>query len=149
MTDMWCPDDGLVHVVMTRGIDIRTLDGPDRAWVVASLIHDSWTVPQMADKLQCSQRLVWNIRVEPMVSVFLFSIAQREESRRRAGAHDMDIRILAGEISRLQTRINALEHTRRVIATRKNHDAVRTMQRPMRATHHISGAKTGDARSMP
>ncbi len=61
----WSPDLHLVERVRSCGADITGAtprERADRAWLVLELTRLGWTAQDMADRMQCSLRLVWKIR---------------------------------------------------------------------------------------
>lgn len=75
----WEPDDAMVLTVRTRVLPHGQLSGPDRAWVVASLTVQGWTVAAIAERLRCSLRLVQQIKAEPMTLVALYALSMRRQ----------------------------------------------------------------------
>lgn len=68
----WAPDEQLVPAILASGkrVDgMKQLDGPDRCWVVAGLTVAGLTAEDIADRLDCSLRLVRSIRAEDMTQV--------------------------------------------------------------------------------
>lgn len=81
----WRPDDALALTVHTRTLPIADLSGPDRAWLVAQLTLQGWTVQRIAERLSCSLRLIQQIKAEPGMLIALHALAvERELSDERA-----------------------------------------------------------------
>lgn len=77
--DWWQPDCNLVDHVRVCKVDITILSGPDRAWVVAGLTALGWTAEDTATQLQCSLRLIRQIRAEPMTIVATYALSLRDQ----------------------------------------------------------------------
>lgn len=78
-SERWQPDDALALTVRTRVLPIGELSGPDRAWVVASLTVQGWTVAAIAGRLKCSLRLIQQIKAEPMTVVALHALGLQHQ----------------------------------------------------------------------
>lgn len=66
----WSPDLQLIPAVMAGGgRKMSQLPTPDRCWVVAGLTLMGLTAEEIADRLDCSLRLVRSIRAEDMTAV--------------------------------------------------------------------------------
>lgn len=66
----WEPDLQLIPAVLAGGgRKMSQLDTPDRCWVVAGLTVAGLTAEEIADRLDCSLRLVRSIRAEDMTAV--------------------------------------------------------------------------------
>lgn len=81
----WQPDEAMVHTLRTRSLPIADLSGPDRAWIVAALTVQGWTVAAIADRLCCSLRLIQQIKAEPMTLVALHALALQQRLAEAAG----------------------------------------------------------------
>lgn len=118
MTAAWCrwtPDENIIDHVRLSPIPIATLNGPDRAWVVAGLTAAGWTAEDTARQLKCSLRLIRQIRADPMFAVARYALTVREQLVRgdvRAADQqrisDRTIRGLQAEVTRAKNQRNQL-----------------------------------------
>lgn len=106
--ERWRPDDALVLTVRTRSLVIADLSGPDRAWIVASLTVEGWTVAAIADRLSCSLRLVQQIKAEPMTLVALYALGVERQLREERGLRHLEGRLAAQELLARDQRISQL-----------------------------------------
>ena len=106
--ERWRPDDALVFTVRTRSLVIADLSGPDRAWIVASLTVEGWTVAAIADRLSCSLRLVQQIKAEPMTLVALYALGVERQLREERGLRHLEGRLAAQELLARDQRISQL-----------------------------------------
>lgn len=106
--ERWRPDDALVFTVRTRSLVIADLSGPDRAWIVASLTVEGWTVAAIADRLSCSLRLVQQIKAEPMTLVALYALGVERQLREERGLRHLEGRLAAQELLARDHRISQL-----------------------------------------
>lgn len=92
----WEPDSQLVAAVLSMPKASRRMSemsDPDRAWLVAGLTLAGMTAKDIAERLDCSLRLVRSIRAEDMTQVCV--VAQRElgettdELRQERGQHHL------------------------------------------------------------
>lgn len=111
----WQPDENLVEHARMCPMKITELTGPDRAWVVAGLAAAGWTAEETAKQLQCSLRLIRQIRAEPMFTVATYALGLREQlllaGVRRAEADRAHARAMAGlrsELNHITTHRNKL-----------------------------------------
>lgn len=66
----WMPDEQMVASVLAgSGRKMAQLNSSDRSWVVAGLTLAGLTAEDIADRLDCSLRLVRSIRAEDMTQV--------------------------------------------------------------------------------
>lgn len=104
MAATWQPDENLLHHARSGACDIRSLTGPDRAWVVAALQVSGMTADESAGLLHCSLRLVRQVRAEPMCVMARYAIMLHDEMCCRAREHARDLRdrdlLLASTIAR-------------------------------------------------
>lgn len=110
--ERWRPDDALVLTVRTRSLVIADLSGPDRAWIVASLTVEGWTVAAIADRLSCSLRLVQQIKAEPMTLVALYALGVERQLREERGLRHLEGRLAGQEIAARDQRIAQLTSQR-------------------------------------
>lgn len=107
--EAWRPDPALVFAVHARVVPIADMSGMDRAWIVACLTVEGWTVSAIAARLKCSLRLVQQIKAEPMTKVALYALTlERQLIDARALRH-MEGRIAAQEITSRDARICQLQ----------------------------------------
>jgi hypothetical protein len=113
--DQWQPDHTLALTVRTRSLAISALSAPDRAWIVASLTAEGWTVAAIADRLSCSLRLIQQIKAEPMTIVARYALNVEADLRQeRAAAHIAD-RTAAQAATAQSQMIARLTHQRDVL----------------------------------
>jgi hypothetical protein len=116
--ERWEPDEGLVYAVQHRPVPISDLSGPDRAWVVAFLTTQGWTVASIAERLRCSLRLIQQIKAEPMTQVAAHCQRLRAQVDAVAALAHLDGVAAATDLAAAQARIAALERQRDVILHR-------------------------------
>lgn len=116
--DRWEPDDGLIYAVQLRPVPIKDLSGPDRAWVVAYLTAQGWTVTSIAERLRCSLRLIQQIKAEPMTLLATYTHGLRRQLEAQGCLHHMEAVALVGDLAAAQARITALERHRDVLLHR-------------------------------
>lgn len=110
--DRWHPDTALVFTVRTRSLPIADLSGPDRAWIVASLTVEGWTVAAIADRLVCSLRLIQQIKAEPMTIVALYALGLERKLREEKGLRHLEGRLADQDSAAKDQRIHTLERQR-------------------------------------
>lgn len=108
-TERWMPDEALVPTLHTRSLPIAGLSGPDRAWAVAALTVEGWTVAAIADRLRCSLRLIQQIKAEPMTLVAMHALALEQRLRHQDALgrlanlqHSRELTERDSEVSRLR-----------------------------------------------
>lgn len=106
--DLWQPDEVLVLTVRTRCLDAKSLSGPDRSWIVASLTAQGWTVAAIAARLQCSLRLIQTIKTEPMTRVATFALRLAAEIAEERSLHHLEQAAAAAHAAGQQKRIERL-----------------------------------------
>lgn len=111
-SDRWQPDDALIFTVRTRQLPIADLNGPDRAWLVAALTVQGWTVAAIADRLKCSLRLIQQIKAEPMTQVALYALALERELRAQRSLLRLATCQAAAELTQRDTTITRLTRQR-------------------------------------
>lgn len=116
--ERWQPDDGLIYAVQHRPVPIADLSGPDRAWIVAYLTAQGWTVASIAERLRCSLRLVQQIKAEPMTTVATHCQGLRRQMDEQACMHHMESIAQASDLAAAQARICALERQRDILLHR-------------------------------
>lgn len=106
--ERWRPDEALVITVRTRVLPISELSGPDRAWLVAQLTAQGWTVAAIAERLACSLRLIQQIKAEPMTLVATYALGLERQLIEERGlrrlvdtAHRAEIATRDAAITRL------------------------------------------------
>lgn len=114
----WQPDDALVPTLHTRSLPIADLSGPDRAWAVAALTVQGWTVAAIADRLCCSLRLVQQIKTEPMTLVALHALALEQRLAHAAALGRLAEIQQARELAEAQGQIARLTRQRDVLMQR-------------------------------
>jgi hypothetical protein len=117
-SDRWQPDEGLVFTVRTRSVAISTLSGPDRAWVVAALTAQGWTVSAIADRLLCSLRLIQQIKAEPMTKVALHALSLAQDLANERGMRHIEGRLAGLELAGRDREIARLSRQRDVLLDR-------------------------------
>lgn len=111
-TERWQPDNALVFAVRARRVPIADLTGPDRAWLVAALTVEGWTVAAIADRLKCSLRLIQQIKAEAMTQVALYALAMERELRNQRALHHMAAHHAAAELAQRDAAIDRLTRQR-------------------------------------
>jgi hypothetical protein len=111
-SDTWTPDPALVLSVRSRTVPIARLAAPDRAWVVAALTLDGWTVRAIADRLKCSLRLIQQIKAEPMTHMAVFAMSTERALLEERNLRRLEGRLAAHETAALQDRVTALTEQR-------------------------------------
>lgn len=97
--ERWQPDPALVFTVRTRSIAIAGLSGMDRSWIVAALTVEGWTVSSIAARLQCSLRLVQQIKAEPMTKVALYALTLQRRLTEAEGLRHLEGRLASQQIA--------------------------------------------------
>lgn len=116
--ERWHPDEGLVLTVRTRCVPISTLEDPDRAWLIAALTLQGWTVASIAERLRCSLRLVQQIKAEPMTKIALHALTIARELSAERGAHRIEIRTATVTAAEKDRQIERLTRQRDVLLDR-------------------------------
>lgn len=111
----WQPDPALVLTVRTRALPISELSGPDRAWVVAALTVQGWTVSAIAERLRCSLRLVQDIKAEPMTKVALYALQLEDDLANERRLRRMEERLATQGVAHLERRIQQLTTQRDIL----------------------------------
>jgi DNA-binding NarL/FixJ family response regulator len=70
----WQPSDELVNLARTHGAEMSDLD---RTWVVVCLTREGWTNAKIADQLDCSVRLIQNIRSRSQHAEYAYELRER------------------------------------------------------------------------
>lgn len=109
---MWEPDTALVFAVRSRSIPIGTLGPLDRAWLVASLTSQGWTVAAIAASLRCSLRLVQTIKSENMTRVAAYAVDAHRRLTEESAARRMEERLSSRLIADRDNRIERLTSQR-------------------------------------
>jgi hypothetical protein len=104
----WEPDNALVFAVRGRSVPIKGMSDMDRAWIVAALTVDGWTVSAIAGRLDCSLRLVQQIKAEPITKVALYAIKLQREVTSCRSLRNLESRTAAQEIASRDDRIEKL-----------------------------------------
>ena len=113
----WEPDEQMVPALLASGnpCTMADLSGPDRCWAVAGMRAAGLTAEQIADRLDCSLRLVRAVLAEPMTAVCSYAatetghfadelrLARRERAIAEAAAADA-----AAEAERLNRQLGRL-----------------------------------------
>lgn len=110
--EQWRPDPALVFAVHARVVPIADMSGMDRAWIVAALTAEGWTVAAISARLKCSLRLVQQIKAEPMTKVALYALTLERELTEFRSLHHMAGRIAGQEITSRDARIAVLQDQR-------------------------------------
>lgn len=75
----WQPDTNLVDHTRISTYPIAKLGPEDRAWVVAGLTVTGYTAEDTARQLQCSLRLIRQIRAEPTFTLAVYALQLRDQ----------------------------------------------------------------------
>lgn len=116
----WRPDEQLVAAVLAgSATKMADLAGPDRSWVVAGLTLSHIKAEDIADRLNCSRRLVFAILADPMTAVCLYALRETaafaDELRlARSGAASLraQMQAVTGELERYRAQLNNLLDSR-------------------------------------
>lgn len=111
----WSPDPALVLTVRSRDVPIASLSTPDRAWVVAALTVEGWTVRAIADRLRCSLRLVQQIKAEPIARMAVYAMQVQRALASEQAVRRLEARITAQEADTLRARVDALTDQRNAL----------------------------------
>lgn len=106
--EQWRPDAALVYAVHARKVPIADMSGMDRAWIVACLTVEGWTVAAIAERLKCSLRLIQQIKAEPMTKVALHALSLERELRAERSIRNLESRLAAQELNTRERRISQL-----------------------------------------
>jgi hypothetical protein len=123
--ERWRPDETLVLTVRTRVLPIAELSGSDRAWIVAALTAQGWTVAAIAERLSCSLRLIQQIKAEPTVQVALYAMGLARDLEAERGVR----------------RLADLQHQRELSI--RDHALERVRAQRDLLLNHITPRKTG------
>lgn len=78
----WTPDDGLVEKVRLIGhpmAEVSRCSCADRVWAVVSLSALGWTAQEIADRMECSLRLIRNIKAEHAAELASYALQLRTQ----------------------------------------------------------------------
>src|SRR5690606_8322487 len=84
------------------------MSGMDRAWIVACLTVEGWTVAAIAERLACSLRLIQQIKAEPMTKVALHALSLERALQDARALRHLECRVAAQELSERERRIAQL-----------------------------------------
>jgi hypothetical protein len=110
--EQWIPDDGLVEKVRCVGCSIKNLSNEDRTWVVVNLSALGWTAQEIADRLDCSLRLIRNIKAEPAAALATYILTLRHQLLNVSGTCRLELTILAQQVGCLSIEVTQLRHQR-------------------------------------
>lgn len=101
--DGWIPDDGLVEKVRLVGYSIKDLPEDskdlDRIWIVVSLSALGWTAQEIADRMDCSLRLIRNIKAEqPAYALAAYAFELRHQILAIAGTCRIEVTSLRQQV---------------------------------------------------
>jgi hypothetical protein len=108
----WQPDDGLVEKVRLGGCGIRDLTNADRAWVVVSLSALGWTAQDIADRMECSLRLIRNIKAESAAELAIYALYLQKQLLAVSGTCRLEISIARQQLDIQATQIAQLQRQR-------------------------------------
>lgn len=111
----WRPDAALVFTVRARTLPIGELGPLDRAWLVAALTHEGWTVAAIAARLGCSLRLIQTIKADNLTRIALYALTTEARLIAESSLRRMESRLAAQtihdrdqQIARLLTQRDAM-----------------------------------------
>lgn len=110
--ESWQPDAALVFSVRARRVPISQLSAPDRAWLVAALTVQGWTVAAIAAQLMCSLRLIQQIKAEDITKVALFALEVDARRAAEASMRHLEGRLFSAAIAEKDATIARLLHQR-------------------------------------
>lgn len=106
--EQWRPDPALVYAVHARKVPIADMSGMDRAWIVACLTVEGWTVSAIAERLACSLRLIQQIKAEPMTKVALHALSLERALMESRSLRHLETRLSAQQLTEREHRITQL-----------------------------------------
>ena len=102
----WAPDLQLIPAVVAgSGRKMSQLTTPDRCWVVAGLTLLGLTAEEIADRLDCSLRLVRSIRAEDMTAVCTYVQTESKNFTDELRLAQMHGRQAAGMLAQSQSEL--------------------------------------------
>lgn len=113
--DGWIPDDGLVEKVRLVGYSIKDLPEDskdiDRIWIVVALSALGWTAQEIADRMDCSLRLIRNIKAEqPAYALAAYAFELRHQILAIAGTCRIEVTSLRQQVYERDTAIDRMKH---------------------------------------
>ena len=108
----WSPDAGLVDKVRTIGCPIKGLSDDDRVWVVVSLLTSGLTAQAVADRMDCSLRLIRNIRADPRAPMALHALELSRALRAEQAVRLLESRLAAQRLSEALAELERLRRQR-------------------------------------
>lgn len=74
----WKPNDELVKAALSGDMTpMSAMSVLDRVWVVVCLTGEGWTVPAIADQLQCSVRTVQYLRSNSHHAEYAYELREK------------------------------------------------------------------------
>jgi hypothetical protein len=101
--DRWSPDEQLIPALLAGSPTTMADLGPaDRAWVVAGMRLRGMTADAIADRLECSLRLVRSVSAEPITAVAMLYQREAEAFADEYRMVSSELRRLVGELAEAQ-----------------------------------------------
>lgn len=115
--DGWIPDDGLVEKVRLIGYPIKDLPedtkDADRMWIVVGLSALGWTAQEIADRMDCSLRLVRNIKADnPAYAMATYAFSLRSQILAIAGTCRIEVSSMRHQLIAQSAQIDQLHRQR-------------------------------------
>lgn len=115
--DGWIPDDGLVEKVRLIGYPIKDLPEDtkdiDRMWIVVGLSALGWTAQEIADRMDCSLRLIRNIKADqPAYDMATYAFSLRSQILAIAGTCRIEVSSMRHQLIAQSAQIDQLHKQR-------------------------------------
>ena len=109
----WIPDDGLVEKVRLIGYPIKDLPEDtkdiDRMWIVVGLSALGWTAQEIADRMDCSLRLIRNIKADnPAYAMATYAFSLRSQILAIAGTCRIEVSSMRHQLIAQSAQIDQL-----------------------------------------
>lgn len=111
----WAPDDGLVEKVRLIGhpmAEVSRCSSADRVWAVVSLSALGWTAQEIADRMECSLRLIRNIKAEHAAELAGYALQLRTQLLAMASSCQREVTTLRIQCTAQAVQIDQLKRQR-------------------------------------
>ena len=111
----WAPDDSLVEKVRLIGhpmAEVSRCSNADRVWAVVSLSALGWTAQEIADRMECSLRLIRNIKAEHAAELAAYALQLRTQLIAVSTSCQREVTTLRMQVSAQNTQIDQLRRQR-------------------------------------
>lgn len=134
--DGWIPDDGLVEKVRLIGYPIKDLPEDtkeiDRMWIVVGLSALGWTAQEIADRMDCSLRLIRNIKADqPAYAMATYAFSLRSQILAIAGTCRIEVSSMRHQLIAQSAQIDQLHKQRSDLVYQLQRQCVQARQREM------------------